>query len=262
MVFALTNVAILHSPAEMLAAERLLQRVWGSPTPPLEAATMTALAHAGNYVAGAFAHDHHDEMLGCAVGFFGPPAEHTLHSHITGVLPGSAGRGIGMALKSHQRAWCLTQGVSTMTWTFDPAIARNAHFNLNKLGVTALAYLEDFYGPLDDDLNAGSPTDRLLVRWDLEGPAPATVRLAEPPTAALAMSADGAPMVQAVSPLASSVLVQVPSDIETLRRSDPTLAADWRFAIREVLGAYLGSADTWRITGFLAHGHYVLERTS
>jgi predicted GNAT superfamily acetyltransferase len=269
---------MLHSPAEMLTAERLLQRVWARRTPPMEFGALTALAHAGSYVAGAFVpggSDRSDELVGCSVGFFGPPAERSLHSHITGVAPGLAGRGIGMAIKTHQRDWCLERGVVVMTWTFDPAIARNAYFNLAKLGVDVVGYLEDFYGAMDDGLNVGSPSDRLLVRWDLERAEPAPVR-AEPapqrtePTAgapepvaavALTVAEDGSPRVQPVSASTESALVAVPADMEGLRRSDPALAAAWRLAVREALGGRLDTGG-WRVTRFLASGHYLLRRTA
>lgn len=255
------TVRMLHEPAEMVTAERFLQQVWGSRTAPLEAATLTALAHAGNYVAGAFEPDRPDELVACSVGFFGPPAERSLHSHITGVARAVAGRGVGMAIKRHQRSWCLEQGVVVVTWTFDPAIARNAHFNLAKLGVDVISYLEDFYGTLDDDLNAGSPTDRLLVRWDLHRAIPAAVGTHPTTAAALATAMDGSPLMRAVDADASAVLVQVPDDIESLRRTDPALAVGWRLAVREALGGYLGSGD-WRVTAFLRQDGYLLERTS
>jgi predicted GNAT superfamily acetyltransferase len=255
---------MLHSPAEMRTAERLLQRVWGSQAPPLEAGAMVALAHAGSYVAGAFAAetaDGSEEMVGCSVGFFSPPADRSLHSHITGVAPALAGRGIGMAIKSHQRTWCLERGVVAMTWTFDPAIARNAHFNLAKLGVDVVGYLEDFYGAMDDGLNAGSPSDRLLVRWDLERPASAAASGHPGAVPALVAGAGCSPQPRPVDAGATSVLVAVPADIEGLRRSDPALAADWRLAVREALGGRLDTGD-WRVARFLPAGHYLLERTA
>lgn len=263
----LISVRMLEEPVELMTAERLLQRVWGSDAVQLNAATMRAFAHTGNYVAGAFLSDESSEpgeMVACAVGFFAPPDERSLHSHIAGVDSRFAGRGIGTALKNHQRAWCLDRGVTSMTWTFDPAIARNAFFNITKLGVSVMAYLENFYGALDDDLNAGSPTDRLLVRWDLQ--ITARVRTAAATATAAGASAldvdrDGEPVVRGVDPVVSPVLVQIPADMEGLRRTDPTRAARWRFALREVLGPYVND-EAWRVTGFLKQGYYVLERTA
>lgn len=255
-------VRMLHRAEQMRAAEGLLSRVWGGDTVQLDAATMQALAHTGNYVSGAF---NGDELVGCAVGFFAPPAERSLHSHIAGVHPRFAGRGIGTLLKNHQRDWCLAQGVTSMTWTYDPAIARNAYFNITKLGVSVLAYFEDFYGPLDDGLNDGSPSDRLLVRWDLERIVGATVAEVDSRPFALTVDPDGVPAAQPVDAAATAVLVQLPTDVERLRRDDPARAALWRATLRDVLGGYLAD-DSWQVTGFRKAGHlvpasYVVERT-
>ena len=65
-------------------------------------------------------------MVGASAGFFSAPPDPALHSHITGVAPGGQHRGIGFALKLHQRAWALARAVPVIVWTFDPLVARNA----------------------------------------------------------------------------------------------------------------------------------------
>lgn len=274
----MTDVRLLHGAAEMLAAERLLSHVWHTTSIVLDAGTMQAFSHTGNYVAGVFAaaatadpddrSDEDEQLIGCAVGFFAAPDQRSLHSHIAGVDPRFAGSGIGAALKTHQRSWCLAQGVTVITWTFDPAIARNAFFNLAKLGVAPVSYLEDFYGTLDDGLNAGSPSDRLLVRWDLADPlasGPDAPRPVVPASAAAApyalrVDAQGGPVLEPVDRDTRAVLVQVPSDIEQLRRTHPELAAAWRFALRQVLSPYVNGTE-WRVTAFVKQGCYVVERS-
>jgi len=256
------SIRSLHTMAEMETAQELLSDVWHSDSAQLDAATMRALAHAGNYVAGAFdgEPDEAGVMIGCAVGFFAAPSDRTLHSHIAGVRPALAGQGVGTALKHHQRTWCLQRGVTAITWTFDPAIARNAYFNLTKLGVTVLDYLEDFYGPLADDINAGLPTDRLLVRWDLGAPAGGAVDVSSA-TVALEIDAHDAPVERAVDPRAGVVLVEVPPDMEQLRQESPALGAAWRLTLRSVLSPYVAAAG-WTVSGFLKRGAYVVSRHS
>src|SRR5689334_2092134 len=68
-----------------------------------------------------------------------------------------------------------------MTWTFDPMQAVNAHLNLRRLGGVATHFYEDFYGRTSSALHHGLPTDRLLVRWQLDAP-----RVVERAAAALA----------------------------------------------------------------------------
>jgi predicted GNAT superfamily acetyltransferase len=241
--------------------------VWGPnlAQPPVSPEMLRALATSGNYVVGAFARD---DLVGSCVGFFGPPRTGTLHSHIAAVSPRARGRAVGFALKVHQRAWALAHGVSTITWTFDPLIARNAYFNVTKLASTPQAYLPDFYGEMDDSINRNDPTDRLLIGWKLESAqveaacrgirtgVDATELRTAGASVVLDRGADGWPRLAATS--GQTVLVAVPEDVERLRSSDPELASAWRHALRDVLLAQL--SDGARVTGFDRAGWYVLTR--
>src|SRR5689334_20126379 len=160
------RIVELHDIAEQTAAGELLRQVWGTESADslVNASMMRAFEYSGNYVVGAYAGD---ELVGVAVAFRG---DGHLHSHIAGVRTGSQGGGTGFALKQHQRAWSLRHGLTTVSWTFDPLIRRNAVFNLRKLGAQATEYLPDFYGALDDGINTGEETDRLYVEWHLDSP--------------------------------------------------------------------------------------------
>jgi len=161
-ISGLSELADLRRLAELFAV------VWGRPgEPPISSDILKALAHSGNYVAGAFLDGR---LIGGLVGWLGrDPSEHLhMHSHILGVLPGSEAHGLGFELKQHQRRWCLARGVTSMEWTTDPLVRRNAYFNLTKLGAVAPRYLVDFYGEMRDGINAGDESDRLLIRWELE----------------------------------------------------------------------------------------------
>jgi predicted GNAT superfamily acetyltransferase len=177
------------------------------------------------------------------------------------------GRNVGFALKLHQRAWALRRGVSSISWTFDPLIRRNAYFNVAKLAAQPTEYLTNFYGDMRDGINRGDDTDRLLVRWELDtsavGAAAARrsvttdVTLMPGATVALASGPDGRPIVP--GPAGDGVvLVAVPADAEGLRQTDPDAAKAWRAALREVLGGLL--ADGARVTGFDRAGWYVVEQ--
>lgn len=256
------TVRMLTRNDDLRQAEAMLALVWNSDSSQLTASTMRALEHAGNYVAGAFAVDDPSVMVGCLIGFFSAPRLGQLHSHIAGVAPRFAGRGVGAALKLHQRAWCLDLGVASMTWTFDPAISRNAYFNLSKLGAVAAEYLPDFYGTMNDGLNVGSPSDRLLVEWDLAAslrPRPASSAVLEGASVALAVTASGAPRIQHVAADATTLLIGLPRDIESMRRDAPALAAEWRLAVRESLAPVIHSS-LWTVTGFTKEGTYIVEK--
>ncbi|HEU4900723.1 MAG TPA: GNAT family N-acetyltransferase [Actinomycetota bacterium] len=253
----------LHRIEELKAAQRLFMEVWrpaeGQP-PPMTVELLRALSHAGSYVVGAYAGTR---MVGASAGFFTAPPEPGLHSHITGVAPQGQHQGIGFALKVHQRAWALARGVATVVWTFDPLVARNAWFNLAKLGAAPTAYLEDFYGPMTDAINAGMASDRLLVTWNLNDPAvaaacagrprqPALGRATAEP--ALTVGPDLAPVAHDIqAPLST---VAVPPDAEAL---DPERRRAWRAAVRQALGDRMAAGAV--VTGFLRRpDRYLVER--
>ena len=91
-----------------------------------------------------------------------------LHSHMLAIAPAHRDRGLGFALKLAQREDALARGIRIMRWTFDPLTAKNAYFNLHRLGATARMYIPDFYGRLCSTLQGGLPTDRLLAEWRLD----------------------------------------------------------------------------------------------
>ncbi|SCX59660.1 Predicted acetyltransferase, GNAT superfamily [Klenkia marina] len=256
------QVRAVTSVPDLAAVSGLLGAIWQrADSPPLSTELLRALATAGSYVAGAY---DGPDLVGACVGFFAEPAAGSLHSHIAGVSGAVRGRNVGFAMKVHQRAWALARGVGTITWTYDPLVARNAWFNTGKLGAAAVAYLPDHYGGMRDALNGADETDRLLVRWDLAAPqVVAACRGEAPGTAvpsgavvALACSPDGAPVPGRTD--GPVLLVAVPRDVEALRRDDPGLAGQWRTAVRSVLHPVL--AEGGRITGFDRAGRYVLHR--
>ncbi|MBS2553047.1 hypothetical protein KGQ19_39965 [Catenulispora sp. NL8] len=162
----------------------------------------------------------------------------------------------------------MRHGIGTITWTYDPLISRNAYFNLAKLGAVAAEYHADYYGTMNDGVNAGGPTDRVLVRWELASQQVRRVlhegAAATPDGAviALAVGRDGRSVVRPVLGLgardARRLLVGIPKDAEALRVSDPDLAAQWRPALRDVLGGLMAAGG--HVTGFTRDGQYVVER--
>jgi predicted GNAT superfamily acetyltransferase len=234
-------------------AAALFAQVWRTEptTPPLAAEIMRAVEHAGGYVVGAY---EGERLVGASSGFLGLAGRTpVLHSHISGVS--DPGRGIGLALKLHQKAWALERGICSITWTFDPLVRRNAWFNLAKLGAVGVEYLVDFYGPMSDGVNGGESSDRLFTRWDLTtAPAPLAVEGA----LLLLDDRDGAPAPAAAAPGGELLLVALPKDVEALRASHPAVARQWRLAVREALVPAF--ADGYRASGITRDGCLVLAR--
>lgn len=97
-------------------------------------------------------------LIGFAYGFTGFDGGMPYHySQATVIDPRYQGQGCGRILKNCQRDLTLRQGVRAMRWTFDPMLARNAHFNLNSLGARGIDFIENYYGREN--------TDRILVEW-------------------------------------------------------------------------------------------------
>ncbi|MEE6263796.1 GNAT family N-acetyltransferase [Plantactinospora sonchi] len=248
---------------------QLVDGIWRpDPTdPPITVNLLRALTKAGNYVAGAY---DGGRLVGTCMAFFGPPERRTMHSHIAGVSGAVQGRRVGFALKLHQRAWALHRGVSTIAWTFDPLVCRNAYFNLVKLAAVPAQYLPNVYGPMNDGINGDDDTDRLLLRWDLAAPAVVAACAGSVAAAdaeaernrgavvALDRSPRDQPLTRAVD--GDVLLVAVPPDITALRRADPATARRWRVALRDVLAPLLTQGA--RVTGFDRSGWYVVNRTA
>jgi predicted GNAT superfamily acetyltransferase len=238
---------------------RMIDAIW-RPEPsaiPVSREMMRALSHAGNYVAAAY---QNGQLTGISIAFLSDPPGTSLHSHITGAV---GGRGVGRALKLHQREWALRRGLSRITWTYDPLVRRNAHFNLTRLAATADEYLPSFYGTMSDAINSGDETDRVLAVWHLSDPAVVAAasgipHRVDPPAGAVRALSDqsGRPVIG--STRAPAVLVEVPEDIERLRQEDPGAAKAWRLAMREVLAGLL--AEGARVTGFHNRSCYVVAR--
>jgi predicted GNAT superfamily acetyltransferase len=264
----------------MQAACAVLSRIWDIRPPAaldVQPHLMRVLGHGGNYLAGAYRVGS-AELIGASVAFFIEPLGVAMHSHITGVLGGIAGRGVGTALKWHQRQWALERGLRRITWTYDPLIARNSFFNLTRLGARPENYFVDFYGPLDDGPNRGQPTDRAEVVWDLASgstlDAERVVRdgvstgdgfdardmLRSHTPVRLRVGSNGEP-VAGDPPAAGdvAVLVGIPPDVEKMRLTDPGTALDWRRQLRAALTSLMDE-QAWQVTGFARSGWYLLER--
>ncbi len=246
------EVRVVRSASEIRAVSELLAVVWGTSAlaSPGPRNVLSAIADTGGYVAGAWIAD---ELVGASFGVTyldvdGP----ALRSQVTGTV--RPRHGIGEALKQHQRAWAQARGMRRITWTFDPLVRSNAHFNLDRLGARIVRFVPDFYGSLDDGLNGADETDRCVVSWELAAmacPAPPVTSgelLADGShRVALAADADGAPLLgESAWP---ALLVATPADIVELRRSSPHLAVRWRHAVRDAFSAaFAAGLEADRIT--------------
>src|SRR6478736_6153782 len=146
------DIRFLDTVEEVHRASAVLAEVWGGDRGGMPPNLLRALAHAGNYAVGLY---DEERMVGASVAFFAEPAARSMHSHITGVLADHQAQGLGRVLKRHQQEWALARGVGHITWTFDTRVTE---------------YLVNHYGPMDDGVNRGDETDRIMVSWALAAP--------------------------------------------------------------------------------------------
>lgn len=258
------EIRTLHHATEMEEVVGLFDQIWSTDgTAHFGPEHLVALAHSGSYVSGAY---DGTTMLGASVAFLAAPAGEVLHSDVTGVVPTARDRRLGYAIKVHQRAWALDNGLSRITWTFDPLIRRNAYFNLVKLGAGIAGYLVDFYGDMADSINVGQGSDRALVSWLLDDPAVVQACGGHPRTAPVGIGAplltvgpDDGPVLTGAEVLSDRfVRLAVPPDIEALRSRAPEVSREWRQILRDTLGRELMLGG--RVVGFDPASGYVVER--
>src|SRR6202165_4897194 len=98
------------------------------------------------------------------------------YSHMMAVAVDYQNKGLGAQLKWAQRERALSEGRNFIKWTWEPMRARNAHFNLNRLGVVVEGYAENFYGTdyltgqtERSETARGIDSDRLFASWHLGG---------------------------------------------------------------------------------------------
>jgi predicted GNAT superfamily acetyltransferase len=224
--------AVIRTPdcvADLQRLASVFDEIWGTTCPVVRVELLRAVQHAGGYLSVA---EQGHRFVGGSFGFLGHhDGEPVLHSHVTGVLPSVRRTGLGRALKLHQRAWAADHGLAWIVWTFDPLVRRNAWFNLSVLGARVDEYLVDFYGSIDDAVNTGDETDRLLVAWPVHD-----AHEDRPPN--------------------TTITVPTPEDIVELRRIDPAAAAGWRRRLRTELGDRLAAGA--RVVGFTRAGEYLV----
>ena len=155
-----------ESVADYRACQDAQRRAWGIDEDGylIPVATMVGANLHGGLVVGAFLPS--GEAVAISFAFLGrTDGRLCLYSQLTGVVPSYQSRGLGYQIKLLQRDFARAEGIDLIAWAFDPLQAGNAHFNLARLGATAVRYVANMYGERTDRLNAGVPTDRLIVEW-------------------------------------------------------------------------------------------------
>ena len=145
------------------------------------------------------------------------------YSHMMAVAREYQNKGVGARLKWSQRERALNEGRDFIKWTWDPMQARNAYFNLNRLGVTVSSYAANFYGtdyvtsPMPEGVPApGIDSDRLFAEWHLRSDR-------------VMKFAEGA---GSLIDQAAARTIEIPSDWSGLCKRDPPAARQEQLRVR------------------------------
>lgn len=213
---------------------------------------LISVAHNGGVLLGAY--DGHD-LVGFVYGYLGMSGNTLyLFSQRMGVLPKYQSLGIGTKLKMAQRDQMLRQGIDLIVWTYDPLLGKNANLNIEKLGGIVRHYARDIYGAVNNPLQIGLSTDRFLLEWELMSDR-VRDRIRNPkshPKSEDWVEQDQYPFVNYAvwddylpRPVASDLemeedvlLVQIPPDLNAIKRVDLGLARGWRESTRDIFETY------------------------
>jgi predicted GNAT superfamily acetyltransferase len=279
------DIRDLHSIEQFRQVVDLEKEIWGY----TDAADMVGIpvfiftVHRGAVLVGAFepsappADPRPGKMVGFAYAVVGrKDGRPMMWSHMAGVLPEYRG-GLGYRLKLAQRDRALAQGYDLIEWTFDPMQAMNAHFNFAKLGGVVSEYAINFYGESTSALHRGTPTDRIVLSWNIASPH--VVRRLEDAGVirARAQEVSDAPIVNSTTmdgewrkttaiDLTRSerrIWIEIPTGFTQMQQQVPDRALAWRMDVRQMFQEYL--AKGYRAVDFVLQreagfGRYLLAK--
>ncbi len=225
---------------------KLEEEVWKMKPIPFHQ-TYTAVNN-GGLMLGAY---EKETMIGFLYSFPGfKDGNVYLCSHMLGIHPHYRKIGLGKKMKETQRQIALDKGYKLVTWTFDPLESVNAYLNLTKLNGIGAKYLENYYGVMDDALNAGLPSDRFLIEWWIDsghvndrvktkvagGPMFFHTQLNKD-----GLLTAGEPLIDKINTAENSFSVPIPFDFQSIKKEDHGLATDWRLKTRQAIMSLMTS---------------------
>ena len=281
------DIRLLTQLPELHEAVTLQTIYWGSVVESLVPAQMMfTIVKSGGHVIAAF---DGKRMVGVLIGLLatsGTPARDHLviYSKRMLVLPDYRGQGIAQDLKFRQLQTAREQGIGRVTWTYDPLLAVNAHFNIRKLGAISDDYVENYYGQDVDDygLSIQGISDRLIVQWDANSPGVEQRLMKQFKSDELAQYLEGHKLsiinlsqVEKDIPYPTDaiklhknlvVMLEIPRDFRELVNTFPEVARSWRQQTRRLFTTYLCDRH-YRVIDFVTgyyegseRAFYVLQR--
>lgn len=242
---------------EYKACVALQQETWGAVfTEMVPPSILLVSQKIGGVAAGAF--DEHDRLIGFVFGLTGVKNGRLVHwSDMLAVRPEARDLGIGKRLKLYQRELVQALGVETIYWTYDPLVARNAHLNLNRLGVDVEEYVPDMYdSDSQSDLHRGLALDRFVVAWHISSDKPSketednSAKAHERFKDAGIITPHGqcATLSENSAFVHARMRIEIPPDIQAVKESSLETAMQWQASVRQACLFYLDHG--YRVAGF------------
>lgn len=198
-----------------------------------------------------------NEPVAFSFGFYGKDEEdrYYFYSHNMGVLKEYRHQGIGLLLKLELARQLLRKNVNLVKWTFDPLESANAYLNIHKLQATSDTYITNYYEEMQDSINRGVPSDRLIVQWNISGQLLENIMRKKNGKEKYILADDrilnriyydseNLPQPREI-PLSLSLkkkekerfFLEVPSNLHFLREKSMETVINWRYHVRSILSA-------------------------
>ncbi|HDD56849.1 MAG TPA: GNAT family N-acetyltransferase, partial [Nitrososphaeria archaeon] len=200
--------------------------------------------------------------------------------HLCGVVPDKRAEGIATALKMNLREYLLERGIKVARWLLDPLQVPEARLSLRKLGAVGRNYSSNFYGNMRDPYNRGLESDRLEVEWRLNSKRVLnrisgvdrepriTDLLEEGAESIITVVKEGVLekiLNYRLNFKSEKVLVEVPENIDYVKRASISTAVEWREITRKIFEK--GLAQGYLVTDLIKERnergtkyYYLLEK--
>ncbi|MEM1676809.1 MAG: hypothetical protein QW095_03095 [Nitrososphaerota archaeon] len=199
------------------------------------------------------AYDKQDKPIGILFGYTSyVSGEVFFYMHAVGILPEHAGSNLSINMILELRKHLLQEGIEYAKWFIDPLNVNEAYLSIHKLG--GIKYQRNLYGFMRDPYNRGLESDRILVEWDLESErvinrvssidkeCEYSSSMLEKLDKSIVAIEDGHLLKildYKLSLNSDKILAELPSNIEMIKKKDPSVALEWREVSRKIFERYL-----------------------
>lgn len=171
------------------------------------------------------------------------------HLHMIGIHPNHRGENYGYLLMKRHFEISKEMNVEKITWTYDPLESFNANLYIKKCGaIVESHYLENYYEDQLDGMLLDIPTDRFLATWyihkdkkDLFNSRDAFFSIIELEEEYLIANDFPIDSILSNQTYVDKIAVEIPNDIQELKKSDIEKALDWRYRTRKIFSFCLNN---------------------